>query len=41
MAMRKSLVALLALCLSAPVFAAEVGGVKLDDKVAVGGRNSC
>ena len=29
---------LLALCLGAPVLAAEVGGVKLDDKVSVGGQ---
>jgi long-chain acyl-CoA synthetase len=34
----KSLVVLLALCLSAPAFALEVGGVKLDDKAAVGGQ---
>jgi hypothetical protein len=36
--MRKSLLVLLALCFSVPVLAAEVGGVKLDDKVSVGGQ---
>jgi chalcone isomerase-like protein len=36
--MRKSVVLLLALCLAAPVLAAEVGGVKLDDKASVGGQ---
>jgi len=36
--MRRLLIALFALCLGAPVFAAEVGGVKLGDKVAVGGQ---
>jgi hypothetical protein len=36
--MRKSVVLLLALCLAAPVLAAEVGGVKLDDKATVGGQ---
>ena len=37
--MRNLIVALFALCLGAPVFAAEVGGVKLDDKVSVGGQD--
>ena len=37
--MRKLIVVLLALCLGAPVFAAEVGGVKLDDKVSVAGQD--
>lgn len=36
--MRKWLVALLALCFAAPALAAEVGGVKLPDKAAVGGQ---
>ena len=36
--MRKSVVLSLALCFAAPVFAADVGGVKLADKVAVGGQ---
>jgi len=37
--MRKWLVVFLALCFTAPAFAAEVGGVKLGDKVAVGGQD--
>jgi len=37
--MRKGLVVMLALCFAAPAFAAEVGGVKLGDKVAVGGQD--
>ena len=37
--MRNSLIALFALCLGAPALAAEVGGVKLADKVAVGGQD--
>jgi hypothetical protein len=37
--MRKSVALLLALCFATPVLAAEVGGVKLDDKVAVGGQD--
>ena len=37
--MRKWLVVLAALCFAAPAFAAEVGGVKLADKVAVGGQD--
>jgi predicted amino acid racemase len=36
--MRRLLIALFALCLGAPVLAAEVGGVKLQDKVSVGGQ---
>ena len=36
--MSKSVIALLALCVSATTLAAEVGGVKLDDKVSIGGR---
>src|SRR5262245_31130672 len=36
--MREPAVLLLALCLGAPVYAAEVGGVKLDDKVTVFGQ---
>ena len=36
--MCRSSVALLALCLSTAVLAADVGGVRLDDKVAVGGH---
>jgi long-chain acyl-CoA synthetase len=36
--MTKSVIVLLALCVSATTLAAEVGGVKLDDKVSVGGR---
>lgn len=36
--MRKLIIALLALGVSVTAFAAEVGGVKLDDKVSVGGR---
>lgn len=36
--MRKTLVLLLAMCCSAPVLAAEVGGVRLDDKLSVGGQ---
>ena len=36
--MRKAAALLLALCFAAPIYAAEVGGVKLDDKVAVGGQ---
>ncbi len=39
MMMRTVLIALLALCFGAPSPAAEVGGVKLDDKVAVGGQD--
>ena len=37
--MRKWLVVLAALCFATPAFAAEVGGVKLADKVAVGGQD--
>jgi len=37
--MRKWLMVLAALCFAAPAFAAEVGGVKLADKVAVGGQD--
>jgi hypothetical protein len=36
--MRKWFTVLLALCFAAPVLAAEVGGVKLADKVTVGGQ---
>ncbi len=36
--MRTLLIALFALCLGAPAIAAEVGGVKLADKAAVGGQ---
>jgi long-chain acyl-CoA synthetase len=36
--MRRLLVVLFTLCLGAPAIAAEVGGVKLADKVAVGGQ---
>jgi len=36
--MRRLVVVLFALCLGAPVFAAEIGGVKLDDKVTVAGQ---
>ncbi len=36
--MRRFSLVLLALCLSAPVLAAEVGGVKLDAKASVGGQ---
>ena len=36
--MRIWIIALLALCVGAPAFAAEVGGVKLDEKVALGGQ---
>jgi len=36
--MRKFLLALLALCFAAPALAAEVGGVKLDDRMNVGGQ---
>ena len=36
--MRRLLIVLFALCLGPPVFAAEVGGVKLQDKVSVGGQ---
>lgn len=36
--MRKWIVVLLAACFAAPAFAAEVGGVKLPDKVTVGGQ---
>ena len=37
--MRRMMIALFTLCLGAPALAAEVGGVKLDDKVAVGGQD--
>ena len=37
--MSRSYALLLAVCLSAPALAAEVAGVKLDDKVAVGGQD--
>ncbi len=37
--MRKWFILVLALCFGAPVLAAEVGGVKLADKVAVGGQD--
>jgi long-chain acyl-CoA synthetase len=37
--MRRWFVLVLALCFGAPVLAAEVGGVKLADKVAVGGQD--
>ena len=37
--MRRLLIVLFGLCLAAPALAAEVGGVKLDDKVAVGGQD--
>jgi len=37
--MRKLVVVLFALCIGAPVFAAEVGGVKLDDKISVAGQD--
>jgi hypothetical protein len=37
--MRKWIVLVLALCFGAPAFAAEVGGIKLADKVAVGGQD--
>ena len=36
--MRKWFVVLLTMCFAAPALAAEIGGVKLDDKVAVGGQ---
>jgi len=36
--MRKLLPVLLALCFSVPALAAEVGGVRLDDKLSVGGQ---
>jgi long-chain acyl-CoA synthetase len=36
--MRRLLIAWFVLCLGAPAFAADVGGVKLDDKVALGGQ---
>jgi hypothetical protein len=36
--MRRLLIAWFVLCLGAPALAAEVGGVKLDDKVALGGQ---
>lgn len=37
--MRKWIVLALALCIGAPALAADVGGVKLADKVAVGGQD--
>ena len=37
--MRNLFLALLALCVGASAMAAEVGGIKLDDKVAVGGQD--
>jgi len=37
--MRKWLVVLLASCFAMPVLAAEVGGVKLEDRIAVGGAD--
>ena len=37
--MRKLFVVLLAVWIAAPALAAEVGGIKLDDKVAVGGQD--
>ena len=37
--MRRLLIALFVVCLAVPALAAEVGGVKLDDKVAVGGQD--
>ena len=37
--LRKLAITLLALLFAVPVFAAEVGGVKLDDKVSVGGQD--
>jgi hypothetical protein len=37
--MRRVLIAWFALCLGAPAFALEVAGVKLGDKVAVGGQD--
>ena len=37
--MRSLSIALFALCVGAPAFAAEVGGAKLDDKVSVGGQD--
>jgi hypothetical protein len=36
--MRKLMVVFLALCLGVPALAAEVGGVKLDDRASVGGQ---
>ena len=36
--MRKWFVVLLTMCFAAPALAADIGGVKLDDKVAVGGQ---
>jgi long-chain acyl-CoA synthetase len=36
--MRKLAVVLVALCLGAPAFALDVGGIRLDDKVSVGGQ---
>jgi len=37
--MRRMIIAWFVLCLGAPALAAEVGGVKLDDKIAVGGND--